>query len=206
MTFEIKSGDVDVDAIMRAIRKRIEEKKQGLYTDEEIREIAEHRLDAVLDAHEFNSDFISDFRSQPGRWNYHFGPETIYRSSRGGVGGILESIRGVLRPLQKLFWNPNPMIAALSRQSDLNTYYVHLLHNLAVEITKLNLEVQDLKNRNLQLQGRLEFQARREKTLEEMVVYREDGAAGKDGGAKPGSGGGGGASGGGGGAAGNEPA
>ena len=49
------------------------------------------------------------------------------------------------------------MIAALSRQSDLNTYYVHLLHNLAVEMTKLNLEVQDLKNRNLQLQGRLEL-------------------------------------------------
>jgi hypothetical protein len=189
VTFEIKSGDVDVDAIMRAIRKRIEEKKQGLYTDEEIREIAEHRLDAVLDAHEFNSDFISDFRSQPGRWNYHFGPETIYRSSRGGVGGVLESIRGFLRPLQKLFWNPNPMIAALSRQSDLNTYYVHLLHNLAVEITKLNLEVQDLKNRNLQLQGRLEFQARREKTLEEMVVYRDEA------GAKPAGGGGGGAAG-----------
>ena len=198
MTFEIKSDDVDVDAIMRMIRKRIEEKKQGLYTDEEIREIAEHRLDAVLDAHEFNSDFISDFRSQPGRWNYHFGPETIYRSSRGGVGGILEGIRRVLRPLQKLFWNPNPMIAALSRQSDLNTYYVHLLHNLAVEITRLNLEVQDLKNRNLQLQGRLEFQARREKTLEEMVVYREDSGVKAGGGGKPGAGGGG--------AAGNEPA
>ena len=193
MSFEIKSDDVDVDAIMRMIRKRIEEKKQGLYTDEEIREIAEHRLDAVLDAHEFNSDFIADFRSQQGRWNYHFGPETIYRSSRGGVGAILEGIRRVLRPLQKLVWNPNPMIAALSRQSDLNTYYVHLLHNLAVEITKLNLEVQDLKNRNLQLQGRLEFQARREKTLEEMVVYREDKVA------KPGGPGGGGA-------AGNEPA
>src|SRR5688500_1470773 len=191
---------------MRAIRKRIEEKKQGLYTDEEIREIAEHRLDAVLDAHEFNSDFISDFRSQPGRWNYHFGPETIYRSSRGGVGGILESIRGVLRPLQKLFLNPNPLIAALSRQSDLNTYYVHLLHSLAGAITSGKLEVQDRTNRSRQLPGRLEFQARREKTLEEMVVCREDGAAGKDGGAKPGSGGGGGASGGGGGAAGNEPA
>ena len=198
MTFEIKSEDVDVDAIMRAIRKRIEEKKQGLYTDDEIREVAEHRLDAVLDAHEFNSDFISDFRSQPGRWNYHFGPETIYRSSRGGVGGILEAVRRVLRPLQKLVWNPNPMIAALSRQSDLNTYYVHLLHNLAVEITKLNLEVQDLKNRNLQLQGRLEFQERREKTLEEMVVYREESGVKAGGGGKPGAGGGG--------AAGNEPA
>jgi hypothetical protein len=172
MTFEIRSQDVDVEEIMRSIRKRIEEKRQGLYTDEEIREIAGHLLDAVLDAHEFNSDFVQEFRSQQGRWNFRFGPDTIYRSSRGAVGRFLETARRLLRPIQKLFWNPNPMIAALTRQSDLNAYYVHLLHNLAVELTKLNLEVQDLKNRNLQLQGRLELLARREKTLEGMVVYR----------------------------------
>jgi hypothetical protein len=65
------------------------------------------------------------------------------------------------------------MISALSRQSDLNKYYVHLLHNLALEVTRLNLEVQELKNRNLQLQGRIDFQARREKVLESMVVYRD---------------------------------
>ncbi len=34
MTFEIKAKDVDVEAIMAAIRKRIEEKKRGLYTEE----------------------------------------------------------------------------------------------------------------------------------------------------------------------------
>ena len=71
------------------------------------------------------------------------------------------------------------MIYALSRQSDLNNYYVHLLHNLSLELTRLNLEVQDLKNRNLQLQGRLEMLARREKTLETMVVYRDDAPAEK---------------------------
>src|SRR5262245_8261373 len=174
MTFEVRSADVDVEEIMRQIRRRIEEKRQGLYTDDEIREIAERRLDAVLDAHEFNSDFIADFRSEAGRWNFQFNPETIYRSSRGGVGSLLETVRRVLRPVQKLFWNPSPLISALSRQSDLHRYYVQLLHNLAAELTKLNLEVQDLKNRNLQLLGRLELQERREKTLESMVVYRTD--------------------------------
>lgn len=178
MSFEIDAEDVDVEAIMRSIRKRIEEKKKGLYTDEEIREIAQRRLDAVLDAHEFNSDLIQDFRSDPIRWNFQFAPDTIYRSSRGLAGRALESLRGLLKPLQKLFWNPNPMISALSRQSDLNTYYVHLFHNLTLELTRLNLEVQDLRNRILQLQGRLELQARREKTLEEMVVYRDDAAPG----------------------------
>ena len=174
MSFEIKGDDVNVDEIMRSIRKRIEEKRQTLYSDDEIRAIADHKLDAVLDAHDFNSDFISDFRAEPVRWNYQFGPETLYRSSRGAVGQALEKIRSLLKPVQKLFWNPNPMVAALSRQSDLNSYYVHLLHNMALEMTRLNLEVQDLKNRVLQLQGRLELQVRREKTLEEMVVYRDD--------------------------------
>lgn len=174
MSFEIRSDDVDVEEIMRGIRRRIEEKKQGLYSDEEIEEIAGHRLDAVLDAHEFNADFISDIRDAKARWNFQFGPETIYRSSRGAVGQMLEAFRRVLRPVQKLFWNPNPLISALSRQSDLNEYYVHVLHNMTVEVTKLNLELQELKNRHLQLQGRLEFQEKREKTLESMVVFRED--------------------------------
>jgi hypothetical protein len=78
----------------------------------------------------------------------------------------------VLRPVQKLFWNPTPMISALSRQSDLNATYVHLLHNLAQEVTRLNLETLDLRNRLLQLQGRLELQARREKTLEALLLER----------------------------------
>jgi hypothetical protein len=180
VTFEITSPDVDVEEIMRAIRKRIDEKKQRLYTDDEIREIAERRLDAVLDAHDFGSDLIKDFRAHPERWNFSFEAETLYRSSRGFVGTVLRALRGALKPVQKLFWNPNPLIAALSRQSDLNKYYVHLLHNLAVEVTRQNLELQELKNRSLQMQGRIELLARREKTLESMVAFRpedESGAA-----------------------------
>lgn len=174
MSFEIKADGVDVQAVMTAIRKRIEEKRQGLYTEEEIREIAERRLDAVLDAHDFNPDFVKDFRALPTRWNFAFHEETLYESSRGFVGQLLRALRRLMNPVQKLFWNPNPMIAALSRQSDLNAYYVHLLTNLAVEVTKLNLELQDLKNRHLALQAKVELDTRRERTLEEMVVYREE--------------------------------
>ena len=176
MTFEIGAEGVDVEKIMRGIRERIEEKKKGLYTEEEIREIAERRLESVLEARDLRADLIQDFRAEPSRWNFSFETETIYRSSRGLVGRALEAVRRLLRPVQKLFWNPNPMIDALSRQSDLNKYYVHLFHNLALELTRLNLEVQELKNRNLQLQGRLELLVRREKTLESMVAYREDAA------------------------------
>lgn len=179
MAFEIGSADVKAEEILRQIRERIEEKRGALYTEEEIREIAEHALEAVLEARELKVECLSEFRAQPERWNFAFDAETVYRSSRGRVGRVLEAVRRVLRPVQKLFWNPNPMIFALSRQSDLNKYYVHLFHNLALELTRLNLEVQDLKNRNLQLQGRVELLARREKTLESMVVFREESKAGE---------------------------
>jgi hypothetical protein len=178
MTFELKSEDVDVDEIMRSIRKRIEEKKKGLYSDEEIQEIAEHKLTAVLDAHEFDASFLPDLEAMQDRWDLRFGPATIYASSRSLVGRLLERIRALLRPVQKLFWNPGPMIWAISRQSDINRemnhHYLHVLHNFAVEITKLNLELQDQKSRVLQLQGRLDLLTRREKTLEDMVVFRTD--------------------------------
>ena len=182
MTFEIRAEGVDVDRILREIREAIEEKKKaGLLTDEEIREVASRPLRPVLQPHDLKSGLLAELLEQPSRWNSEFETASIYRSSRGAAGRVLEAVRRVLRPIQKLFWNPTPMIAALSRQKDINATYAHLLHNLVLEVTRLNLEIVDLRGRTLQLQGRLEFQARREKTLETMALGRkasdrEDGA------------------------------
>jgi hypothetical protein len=171
LTFRIEDGSVDVEEVMRDLRARIAEKKRaGLLTDAEVREIAEHPLHSVLEPHDLKSSLLGELLDAPSRWNYAFDPESLYRSSRGGAGRALEAVRRWLRPVQKLFWNPTPMIAALSRQAELNAAYAHLLHNLTLEITRLNLEVQDLKQRALQMQARAEFQARRNKTLEEIVL------------------------------------
>jgi len=170
MSFEIKGEGVDVERLRREIRARIDEKRGRLYTEDEVREIAERSLEGVLEAGELRADLIDEFRARDGQWNYSFDSETLYRSSPGPVGRVLAALRRVLRPVQKLFWNPSPMISALSRQSDLNRYSVHLLHNLVLELTRLSLQVQELRSRNLQLTGRLELLARREKTLEEMVA------------------------------------
>jgi hypothetical protein len=171
MASEVGAGEVDVEALRREIQARIEEKKaQGLYTEEELRELAGHRLEPVLAAHDLKSTLLPELFASAERWNYSFRPDTLYRSSRGLVGQALETVRRLLRPVQKLFWNPNPMVAALSRQSDLNSVYVHLLHNLTLELTRLNLEVHDLKSRVLQLQAGLDLLARREKALEDQVA------------------------------------
>lgn len=174
MSIEIESKDVDVRQIMAEIRERIAEKKRGLYTDEEIREIAERKLEAVLEARQFNPDFLKDFKTKSEVWNYSFNPETIYKTSRGGVGGLLGGLRKVLKPIQKLFWNPTPMIAALSRQSDLNLYTVQMLHNLTLELTRLNLEVQELRARLQQTDASLEELRKRERALESLAVLKDE--------------------------------
>jgi hypothetical protein len=180
MSFEVEAEGVDVARLLADVHKRIEERrKAGLYTDEELRFIAERALEGVLTGRDLRADLVDEFRARDAQWNFAFDEETLYRSSRGLLGRALEASRRLLRPVQKLFWNPNPLIAALSRQSDLNRFSVHLLHNLVLELSRLNLEVQELRNRNLQVTGRLEALARREKTLEGMVAYRDEGA--KDG-------------------------
>ncbi len=183
MSFEIKADGIDVERIRRSILEQIDRKKGDLYSEEELAALAERGLEAVLQAEELKGGLLEEFRARDGQWNFSFDTETVYHSSRGVVGQALEAIRRILRPVQKLFWNPNPMISALSRQADLNRYYVHLLHNLVLELSRLNLEVQELRNRNLQLAGRVEMLARREKTLEEMVTPeqgRDGPAAGTD--------------------------
>jgi len=156
MSFEVKGEGVDLQRLLAEVHRRVAERQDGLYTDEELRFIAERPLEGVLQGRELRADLVDEFRARDADWNYAFGPETLYRSSRGLVGRALETARRLLRPVQKLFWNPVPMIAALSRQSDLNRFQVHLLHNLVLELSRLNLELQELRSRNLLLVGRLE--------------------------------------------------
>jgi hypothetical protein len=171
MSFEIEAEGLDVQRLLADVYRRIEERrKSGLYTDEELRYIAERPLDPVLRARDVSAGLLGEFRTLDPQWNYSFDPETIYRTSRGG---FLATARRLLRPVQKLFWNPTPMIAALSRQADLNRFSAHLLHNLVLELTRLDLELAELKNRNLQLSGRVETMARRAKALEDLLAERD---------------------------------
>jgi hypothetical protein len=175
MSFEIKAEGIDVERLLAEVQRRVEERRGKLYTEEELRFIAERPLEGVVQPHDLRADLLEEFQKRDASWNYSFDAESLYRSSHGLAGRAIEAARRLLAPVQKLFWNPNPMISALSRQSDLNRFSVHLLHNLVLEITRLSLEVRELRSRNLELAGRLEALARREKTLEGMVVYRDEG-------------------------------
>ena len=186
--FTVRADSIDVEQIMEQIRARIREKRGVDYTEEQIRELAAVKLEKFLDPRGLRSDLLDQFRrlqkeqAPPAPPNFAFEDQTIYDSHRGP----LRWIRKLLQPILKLFFNPNPLIQALHIQSQLNTLnrdretarrgldqlHFEVLHNLVVETTRLGIEVKNLKMRVESLTSRLEFNERRARALESVVVYR----------------------------------
>ena len=90
MSFEVKAEGVDLLQLLADVHRRLAERKEGLYTDEELRFIAERPLEGVLSGRELRADLVDEFRARDAQWNFSFDAETIFRSSRGGA---LERLR-----------------------------------------------------------------------------------------------------------------
>ena len=176
--FQIRSDSVDVEQIMRQIRARIREKRGVDYTEEEIRELANVRLEKFLDPRGVRSDLIEQFRRKREATlppNFTFEDTTIYDTHRG----FLRFLRKLLNPILKLFFNPQPIADALHIQAKLNAQqaaleplYYEVIHNLVVETTRLGIEVKNLKMRLESMSSRLDFDERRARALEGVVQYR----------------------------------
>ena len=176
--FQIRSDQVDVEQIMRQIRARIREKRGVDYTEEEIRELANVRLEKFLDPRGVRSDLIEQFRRKREATlppNFTFEDSTIYDTHRG----FLRFLRKLLNPILKLFFNPQPIADSLHIQAKLNAQqaaleplYYEVIHNLVVETTRLGIEVKNLKMRLESMSSRLDFDERRARALEGVVQYR----------------------------------
>jgi hypothetical protein len=185
--FNVHSDSVKVEQIMEQIRARIREKRGVDYTEQQIRELAAVKLEKFLDPKGVRSDLLEQFRRAqpihppPDPGNYAFGEHTLYESHRAP----LRWIRRLLRPVLKLFFNPNPLIQALHIQSQLNTttakreaardqfdqLHYEVMHNLVIEATRMGIEIKNLKMRVESLTSRLEFNERRARALESVVAY-----------------------------------
>ncbi len=180
--FHIRSDSVDVEQIMRQIRSRIREKRGVDYTEEEIRELARVKLESFLDPTGVRSDLLQQFRKMRSQQdpppNYKFEDSTIFDTHRG----IVRWIRNLLKPILKLFFNPQPISEALHLQARINEHHARrealdslhyeLIHNLVLETTRLGIEVKNLKMRVESMSSRLDFDERRARALEGVVQYR----------------------------------
>jgi hypothetical protein len=180
---------------MEQIRARIREKRGVDYTEQQLRELAAVKLEKFLDPRGVRSDLLQRFKERQPQYErpqlplYTFEDTTIYETHRGP----LQWIRRMLQPLLKLLFNPNAIIHAFHAQVEINrlnlereemqfrrrmemeSLYYEIIHNLVFELTRSGIEVKNLKMRVESLASRLEFNERRARALESVVVYRPAG-------------------------------
>ena len=184
--FSVRPDNVDVEQIMRQIRARIREKRGVDYTEEEIRELANVKLEKFIDPKGVRSNLLEEYRRvstpEPPAPNFAFGEETLYETHRAPIRWL----RALFRPFLKLLFNPNPLIQALHIQAELNqkaaernarreqldALHYEVIHNLVVELTRTGIEVKSLKMRLESMASRLDFDERRARALEGVVQYR----------------------------------
>ena len=180
---------VDVEQIMRDIRSRISQRHGVELTTQQIQELAARRLEAILDPRTVKPSLLEQIRrststpldttSTP-ELTYSFEGTTIYDSSRGS----LRFFRRLLNPLLKLFFNPNPLISALStqarlnqaaaqreaererRQAEWNALHYEILQRLVLEVSRTSLEAQQLTLRIEALSAKVDFAERRARSIE----------------------------------------
>jgi hypothetical protein len=197
--FNIRTDAVDVEQIMRQIRARIQSKRGVDYTEQQIQELANVKLERFLDPKGIRSDLVEQFKRARDlklepfefdpEWRTVSGAEMLYGTHRG----FLRAIRRLLSPILKLFINPNRLIHAIDRQSGINALfegqfrflrrkteqrdevdalYYELVHNLVLELTRVGIENRNLKMRLESLSSRMDFDERRARALEGVVQYR----------------------------------
>ncbi|HVZ21044.1 MAG TPA: hypothetical protein VG871_08280, partial [Vicinamibacterales bacterium] len=178
--FNVRSDSVNVEHIMEQIRARIREKRGVDYTEADIQDLAAARLERYIDPHNVRSDLLQEFHrvrsasDAPQPSEDVVDESVLFETHRPW----LRALRKVLRPILKLFLNTKAL-AALSlrakaevsrRSRDQLTF--ELLHNMVVEMTRLSVEVKNLTMRVESMQSRLEFNERRARALEGVVVYK----------------------------------
>ena len=204
--FKIESESIDVEQVMSQIRKRIRQKRGEDYTEEQIRELADVKLEQFLDPETVRSGMVQYYqkrlkekeaalRNTPqAPPSFEFDPDSIYRSSHGVAGKVVHLIRRILNPFLKLFFNPGPIVHALTVQQQINERQAkvisqmvrtqvefieiaalnyEVMNNLVVEMTRLSIEMKNHRMRVESVAGRLDFDERRARSLEKVVQYRE---------------------------------
>jgi hypothetical protein len=135
-------GRVDVAEVMSRLREKIRARRDlGLYTDEEVEELAALKLQAFADGAGIDPELLARLMAPNHNWNI----STDYRieTHRKGLGArLLVHLKKLVRPWVRLYTD-HP----LSRQAQINLYLHYLGHNLVRELVRLQVEHAALRNR-----------------------------------------------------------
>lgn len=142
---------MNIEEIMEKARARIEEKKrQGLFTEEDIRDIEEMELKILPDVSEIRSFYES-----------HLFKEDY--TEPGGVKGVLRKLfRGKLIKIFFFFMRPLLSPERIGAIMDNIKLLHNISHNLVVELSRQRV-------RNLELEARVKALEEKTKILENRI-------------------------------------
>lgn len=171
--------EIDVDEIMSAIQKQIQEKKDaGLLKQSDIDDIAGMELQPLPDFQEIPN--VYEPALYPG-FAANVAPPLPAEESfaeKGPAKALLKRLRRLLQPWRRFMNRPvyvelKTEIGGLRRIEVQSSEYVRLLHNalhnLIVESTKMKTDEEILKTRLRILEDRIEFLENRQRALEKRL-------------------------------------
>lgn len=185
-----RESAVDVEQIMREIRSRIAQRHGIELNNQQIQELAARRLEAILEPRHVKPQLLEQLRRSAGAApevpasapieTYEFEDTTLYETHRG----IVRFFRKLLNPFLRLLFNPAPLVHALNtqarinkelaarelererRQSEWNALQYELVQRVVLEASRISIEMQALAARIESLGGKVDFNDRRVRTLE----------------------------------------
>jgi hypothetical protein len=135
-------GRVDVAKVMAAIREKIRGRRDlGLYTEEEVAELAALKLQAFADDAGIDPELLARLMADNNNWNI----STDYRIEthrRGWSARLLILLKKLVHPWVRLYTDE-----PLGRQAQINLYLHYVSHNLVREVVKLQVETAALRNK-----------------------------------------------------------
>jgi hypothetical protein len=189
---ESQPEQADVDQIVREIKSRISQRHGIDLSAQQIQELAARRLEAILDPRTVKPGLLDQLRKAAGAPAdispseppdaFTFEDHTIYDTHNG----LLRFLRKLFNPLLKLFFNPNPIAAALNAQAKVNreaarreserertqaewnALHYTVLQRLVTEVSRVSLEMQSLALRVESLSTRADYAERRIRSMEAM--------------------------------------
>jgi hypothetical protein len=181
--FLTASPEIDVDEIMAAVQRRIEERRQaGAVRDEEIRDIEAMELQPMPDFQDIPDGLGADLYPECAR--PHHVLEEVHET--GAAKRAMGLVRRVLFPMIRFFSRPLYMelkretVDSANRLIDITPVvnhsreYIRLLHhvtnNAVVAITRMKVEQEMLKTRVRVLEEKMEFLENRERALEKRLT------------------------------------
>jgi hypothetical protein len=191
---------LDIEQLMREIRSRISERHGIDFSPQQIQELAARRLEAILDPRAIKPSLIDELRRAAGLpveatpEEPEIGPGFDASSFYDSSNGFVRLVRRLLRPLLKLFFEPDAVIAALGaqarlnkaaaarnaeqqrRQTEWNGLHYEILRRLVTDIARTGIDAQHLALRVESLAGKVDFNERQVRGLEQTLLQSKSAA------------------------------